>query len=163
MSFFGKLFGLTTECPACGTPAAKVSFFGIKCRSAGCIHHDPGYEREPLRSGAVHWSQLPPVTFDDPIQIEYTNHAGEPKTFTCDRRSLRIRGRHLSARVAPSGRRITLKLEGIGNLSQIEPAVVEAQSRPEPTGHEAYVMGYHSRHGTTSALNESLKAKYPEA
>ena len=124
MGLFGKLFGEIADCPACREPGAKVSLFGITCAAPGCMFYSAAYADQAVRSGAVHWSQLPPVAFGQSIDIEYTNYLGEQKTFTCDRQSLRARGRHLSARVAPTGRRIALKIGSIRDLEAIKPYVV---------------------------------------
>ena len=162
MGLFHKLFGLPTKCPACGHDGARESFSGTQCVSPECIHYDGAYAQEAVRGGIVHWSVLPPVTFDSPIDVEYVNAQDEPKTFTADRTSFRVRGRHLSARVAPSGRRISLLLDRIQNLDQLRPAIPSADGTDGPTPHEAYVINFHRRRHTTSTLHESLCARYPD-
>ena len=162
MGFLAKLFGKSGECPGCHEPGARVSFFGASCIWPGCAFYDADYAAQVIRGRSVHWSQVPPVEFDDPVEIEYTNFRGEQKTFTAEGRSLRVRGRHLSACVAPSGWRIALKLDRIGNLDAIKPAVAQAHAAREGvTGHAAYVINFHRRRGTTSPLYESLRAKHP--
>ena len=111
----------------------------------------------------MHWSVLPSIKFDAPIEIRYTNARGEAKSFTGDRRSLRVRGRHLSVCVAPSGLRIALALERISNLDDLTGAIpIPGAQEGGPTPHEAYVMQFHRRQGATSALFNSLAAKYPD-
>ena len=71
--------------------------------------------------------------------------------------------RLLSARVAPSGWRIALKLDRIENLEAIKPEVARAQAVFEGVPrHAAYVIHFHRRRGTTSPLYESLRRKYPD-
>ena len=162
MGLFHKLFGLPTKCPACGHDGARESFSGTQCVSPECIHYDGAYAQEAVRGGIVHWSVLPPVTFDSPIDVEYVNAQDESKTFTADRTSFRVRGRHLSVRVAPSGRRIALLLDRSQNLDQRRPAIPSGDGTGGPTPREAYVINFHRRRGSTSPLYQSLCAKYPE-
>ena len=92
------------------------------------------------------------------IQIRYLNFRGEVKTFTGDRTTLRAKGKHVSIRLAPSGRRVAFNKECIQN-----PAEVEAALRlvPSMTAVEKQIAGYYKKHGGTSPRYESLRKKYP--
>ena len=163
MGFLAKLFGTSGECPGCHKPGARVGFFGTKCLWPGCMFYDAEYAAQVIPWRSVHWSEVPPVEFDEPVTIEYTNFQGERKTFTCDGRSLRVRGRHLSTRVAPSGWRIALRLDHIGNLDEIKARVASAHRAMQGVPpRAAHVIQFHRRRGTTSPLYESLRAKYPD-
>ena len=55
-------------------------------------------------------------------------------------------------------RRISLKRDKIINRQDVEKAAASAKM---PTARERQVLNYHGKYGTTSALYESLRAKYP--
>ena len=105
------------------------------------------------------WQDEIPQRFVRPFEIQYENFRGDHATFTGDLTSVRVRHAHLSAAVQPTGRRITLKMEKIENLQDIQRALSHS---PRPTGREARVLGYHKKRGTTSPLYESLRRKYPD-
>ena len=102
----------------------------------------------------------PPQTggqeFESSIEIQYTNAQGEAKTFVGDASSIRVKGNHISLCVQPTGMRIALSRDRIGNPGDIDAVVGDL---PEPD--EARVLNYHKKRGTTSDLNEQLKQKYP--
>ena len=92
------------------------------------------------------------------IEIRYTNFVGEQKTFTGDYRSAYIRGRHIVIRLIPTGKRISLNLEKIENRSEVEPLVA---ANPRPSANERRILHYHLKRGSTSALFEQIRSKYP--
>jgi hypothetical protein len=92
------------------------------------------------------------------IEIRYTNFVGEQKTFTGDYRSAYIRGRHIVIRLVPTGKRISLNLEKIENRSEVEPLVA---ANPRPSANERRILHYHLKRGSTSALFEQIRSKYP--
>jgi len=175
MGLLGRLFGMTADCPACHQAGARLSLFGVRCASRHCIHYDPRYAQAQGEANAergdpraadedafVRWQGVQPVAFEQPVEIQYVNVHGQERTFTVDGRSLRVRGHHLSACVAPTGQRIALALDRIANLEAIQAVVAARQADlGAASSHEAYVIRYHRRHGTTSALYMSLRAKYP--
>ncbi len=57
------------------------------------------------------------------IEIRYKTAAGEDKTFTGDRASLRRRRAHVTLRVAPEGIRIALRADRIANRAEVEGAI----------------------------------------
>ncbi len=57
------------------------------------------------------------------IDVRYRTAAGEDKTFTGDRASLRRRKAHVSLRVAPEGIRIALRTDRIANRAEVEGAI----------------------------------------
>ncbi len=151
MSFFGKLFGKRTTCPLCESTHAKETLSGIECVTPGCENNP----KNRSKSGRE-------VSFSQPVEVVYENHRGEAKHFTADAGTVRLKGAHVTMQVAPRGVRIALKLEKIRNFQVIEPfvrPVLEALKKGA-TPHELYVLHYHRKRGTTSPLNEALRAKY---
>ena len=69
------------------------------------------------------YQQSQGATFGSSIEIHYTNYQGEAKTFIADRGSLELKGGHVSACVQPTGMRIALRRDRIGNLGEVEAAV----------------------------------------
>ena len=92
------------------------------------------------------------------IEIRYKNFMGQDKTFTGDYRSAYIRGGHVVIRVVPTGKRISLNLERIENRSEVEPLVA---ANPRPSANERRILHYHLKRGSTSALFEQIRSKYP--
>jgi len=192
MGLFAKLFGLRVHCPQCGADWAKESLFsGVHCVSPNCKHYDRAHAenvfRQPFCAACpecgADWAELASFTdvkctnpncshydrayasggFANPVKIEYVNFEGQNKTFTCDADSLRIKGQHLAAAVAPTGRRIALKIEKIANRQDLVEAIRNANeaNTAMPTPREKRVLSYHKRRGTTSPLYESLRTKHP--
>ena len=157
MGFFSKLFGSEIKCPACGS-RARDSLSGPRCTSPDCrLYVSPGGRPATGRRDTGPPIADVPVKFDDPIVIEYTNFQDEEKDFVGSQKSLRRRNAHISVRVEPTGRRITLALDRIRNRPSIESGMP-----PQPDSNEARVLNYHTRRGSTSDLYESLRQKYPE-
>lgn len=186
MSLF-DLFSKDVQCPSCGDPAARQAIWGtVRCPNPNCERFSEGLVEqraaaqrtaEMKRAVAAGEARVyrNPRTGDkvyklttagsaagfDPaahrIDVNYTNAMGEDKTFTGDWRTLRRRGRHFSLRVLPTGIRIALAIDKIGNLQDVEQAIEKC-----PSPYEARVLKYHARRGTSSARFEELRRKYPE-
>jgi hypothetical protein len=92
------------------------------------------------------------------IQIQYLNFRGEKKTFTGDRATLRPKGRHVSLRVAPSGRRVTFARDCIQNKDEVEAAI---QVNPAPSSVEAQILGYYKKRGGSTPRYEELRRRFP--
>lgn len=169
------LFSRDVTCPYCGDPGARKSLFGgVKCPNRGCGYFDVELmqlrQMEPASStGAASFTSRSEQAFataptprgnfvaSRPIEIRYTNFRGEAKTFRGDRRSLRKVNKHFSLRVEPTGQRIALDRDRIGNLAEVEQA-----SGEWPSPQDERVLNYHTKRGSTSALFEQLKQKYPQ-
>jgi len=133
-------------CPQCGADWARLeSFDDVKCVSPNCEHYDSEYAGSGLQN---------------PMAVEYVNFRDEQKTFTGDAASMRLGETHASMRVAPTGRRITLRLDRIRNRQEVEQAAPPVGG-DMPSPREKRVLSYHQKRGTTSPLYESLRAKYP--
>ncbi len=94
--------------------------------------------------------------FANPIEIQYVNAQGEAKTFAGDANSIRVKGKHISVCVQPTGARIALSRDRIGNPGAIDAIVCDL-----PDADEARVLNYHKSRGTTSERYEQLRQKYP--
>jgi hypothetical protein len=169
------LFSRRVRCPACGEAGAYQSLFGgVRCPNRACGHFDsalaasaeaasgaePGRTYRNPRTGDKIIKPTPAENFDPgagAIEVRYKNFRGEDKTFVGDRRTLRRRGNHYSLRVAPSGQRLALARDRIGNLAEIEQAAAKV-----PNPREQHVLSFHRQRGTTSALFERLRARFPE-
>ncbi len=93
------------------------------------------------------------------LEIRYKNFVGESKTFTGDYRTAYVRGHHVVIRVVPTGKRISLNLENIQNRDEVEPLVT---ANVWPTPNERRILNYHLKRGSSSALFEELRRKYPD-
>ncbi len=166
------LFSRLIDCPECGQASARRSLFGkIRCPNPACSLHDANLARlQKAASGGLRYRDprtgqvivkektkeaFAPGSFA--IEIAYTNFRGEEKTFVGDGRTLRRKGNHFSIRCAPTGRRLALARERIRNLQEIEDL-----ARRLPTRREQVVLAFHKRRGSTSALYESLRRRYPD-
>jgi hypothetical protein len=92
------------------------------------------------------------------IRIQYLNFRGQQKTFTGDRTTLRAKGKHVSLRLAPTGRRVTFSKECIQNFAEVEAALGQV---PVLTAVETQIASYYKKHGGTSPRLEALRRKYP--
>jgi hypothetical protein len=165
MGFLDFLFG-QNKCPRCGTKGARKSQGQTRCPNPSCPFFDislRGAERSSRVGGAS-----PPKRKDfspvSPLAIQYRNFQGEEKTFTADSETLRRKRNHVIARVAPTGRSISLSRDRIQNLEEVEQAVakITESQPPGPTARERQVLGYHKKHKSTSPLYEEIRAKYPD-
>lgn len=158
MGLFDFLFGKKT-CPLCGAKGAKKEGVRVRCPNPECRSFDGsvprGFGRGPRRSDYSPGNLL---------EIRYKNFRGEEKTFRADQDSLRKRGNHLSARVAPTGERISLLRERVQNLDEVEAGLAQVTEtvRSGPNARERQVLNYHKKHGSTSALYEEIRARFPD-
>ena len=159
------------HCPKCGTPNAQRWLWKVRCPRYGCPHYDPEITGQrtdtpppaPL-STSSHDAPPPPQrtltgTFnpaENAIQISYTNYLGLEKTFTGDRATLRKRGRHISLRLVPTGQRCTFLISRLKNASELESLCLKEK---QLTPVERQILGYHSKHGTTSPRHQAALQK----
>ena len=164
MGILDWLFG-NSKCPECGRKGARKSQGQICCPNPSCRNFDASLAAsQALRKPEGRQMRRFDYSPEHPIEIRYRNFEGRDKTFTAEESSLTRKHNHIVAQVAPTGRKIALSRDRIQNLAEIEPAV---QDRPEPapsgpTARERQVLAYHKKHGSTSALYEEIRAKYPD-
>jgi hypothetical protein len=157
--------GEKIECPNCGAAGARKTSDGlIHCKNPSCQYFDAGlahggrlarrYTTVPTR-GDFH--------AEHPVSIRYINFVGQNRDFSAERESLVRKRNHIVARVAPTGRTVTLSRDRIQNLSELE-AYLPHKLEPGqqwPSGRERQILNYHKKHGTTSSRYEQVRAKYP--
>lgn len=182
MGFLGSLFNKITggvKCPACGMPGAQQQEGGrIQCLNPMCQNFDPARGKQaapppqppvpPRTPTSTPQSPVAPQGFSSrpaggTVNIWYRNYKGESKNFVAEAGSLKRKHNHISAKVGPKGRVITLSRDRIQNMHDIDP-LLPARDRsdaPQPNGRERQVLNYHKKYGTTSPLYEKIKAKYP--
>jgi len=154
------------NCPECGTWGAKKSLFKVKCVNPNCRKYDAERAAEVAQSRVTGKNASEVFTHlkgkADPeeytLQIRYRNFRGDEMVYAAHPRTLYQSGVHVVARLAPTGKRVTFALEKIQNRDEVETALRE---NPQPSGHERRVLRYHLKRGTTSALFEKLRQKYP--
>lgn len=162
------------DCPRCRASGALKFLWMIKCPRRGCSNYSPDFEARssspvpgsPVGSSSPRrksreFAQGSGDTFGpgpDAVEIRYTNHRGEEKTFTADGTSIRSRGTFISARLAPTGRRCAFQRERVKNIAEIEPQI-DKISLLSPV--ERQILGYHRKYGTTSERFEQIKKKLP--
>ena len=167
---FLDIFAREAACPACGTQRARKVLWMVRCPNHLCVRFDAVHKDE-LALQDMHEAQTNQQRPAKPtahggdfepdrhrLEIDYTNHAGERKSFVGDARTLRCRGRHVSLRVSPTGRRIALDPERIDNRDEIERAL---RDYPEPAPTERQILAYHARHDSSSSRARELRTKYP--
>jgi hypothetical protein len=164
MGFLDFLFG-KSKCPQCGTKGARTSENRIRCPNPSCQYFDGtlgrggrlriGGTRVPRRSDYSPWKAL---------EICYRNFQGQEKTFTADKETLRRKGNHIIARVAPTGENISLSRDRIQNLTEVDEALpqIADTARAGPTASERQVLAYHKKYKSTSPLYEKIREKYPD-
>lgn len=163
MGIFDKLFGGSSksgsgnQCPNCGA-MATVSGGKVRCTNPSCPNYERGQSSTP--TGRSRGGSFTPQR---PITIRYRNFRNEEKTFTSDASTIHRKQNHLSVQVVPSGERIALSRSRILNLSEVEASFPQRVSPEQnwPNPRERQVLNYHKKHGTTSALYEQIRAKYP--
>jgi hypothetical protein len=161
MGFLDWLTG-KIECPRCGTRGAKEINGQIHCPNPTCAY----FSRTMGKGSAA----PDPITFTPPAEvpagsfaIQYRNFRGQGKTFVAEAASAHRTRNHISVKVMPQGARIVLSRDRIANLTEVE-AALQQHSEPQQdklTTRERQVLTYHRKRGTTSPLNESIRAKYP--
>jgi hypothetical protein len=186
MGFFNALKDILGggKCPACGTPGVRKSGNEIRCLNPTCQYFNPSMEPMGLSQPpeppqpAQQPQQQPQATSSGwkpgpgqpsgaapagSVAIQYKNFQGQFKTFSADAASLHREKNHIIARVAPKGKQISLSRDRIQNLEEVERQMPKrvAPGQNWPTARERQVLNYHKKHGTTSALYEKVRAKYP--
>ncbi|PYP83443.1 MAG: hypothetical protein DMG65_24375 [Candidatus Angelobacter sp. Gp1-AA117] len=180
MGFLKSLLNMVggEKCPVCGTPGAQKSGDQVRCLNPLCQNfigassQPPSAPPQPKQTQQSTQPQQPSGSFSHSfgkpvtgtIAIQYKNFQGQNKTFSADAGSLRRKGRHVVARVAPSGKPIALSVDRIQNMNEIDPLLPpwDRSRVPRPNKKERQVIGYHTKHGTTSPLFEKIKAKYSD-
>jgi len=153
--------GEKINCPNCGTQGARKMRDGtIRCKNQTCPNFDASFALGRRIAPVPTSGDFRP---EHPISIRYVNFVGQDRDFSAERDSLVRKNNHIVARVAPTGRKIALSRDRIQNLSEIEGYLA---SRVEPgqswpTARERQILGYHKKHGSTSARYEQVRAKYP--
>jgi hypothetical protein len=158
--------GSKVQCPSCGTQGAQKSHDGlIHCKNPVC----PYFDASLGTSGTLRKAGSTVPTRGDfrpqhPLSIRYRNFAGQERTFIIERESVVRKNNHLVGRVVPTGHKITLSRDRIQNLSEVEEALPQRVSPGQtwPTPRERQILGYHKKHGTSSARYEQIRAKYPK-
>jgi hypothetical protein len=154
------------RCPACGTWGAKKSLWKVKCRNISCNKFDAEYAAAYQQSRAVGKPATQVFTHlkgkADPaeysLQIRYKNFRGDELTYSADPRSAYRRGEYVVVRLTPTGKRVSFKLSSIQNSSEVETIL---GSNSQPSGNERRILKYHLRKGSSSALFEELRQKFP--
>lgn len=159
--FLGKY----CTCKACGQRRAWSLFGKIKCQNTSCVHFDRDFaerERSTLEKRRAESAQSRPRDghFDPgeyKIDVRYTNYLGVEGTYSGDRRTIWRTNEHISLLLCPTGRRVSFARARILNLNDVE------QGTPAgPTAREKQVLNYHKTKGTSSALFEEIRKKYPD-
>ena len=153
-------------CPECGTWGAKKSFFKVKCVNPNCRKYDAELAAEFARNRVVGKNASEVFTHlkgkadpnDYTLRIQYRNFRGDEIYYAAHPGTAYRSGEFVVARLAPTGRRATFKMERIVNRSDVESAL---GSNPQPSGADRRILHYHLRRGTTSKLFEELRRKYP--
>jgi hypothetical protein len=119
MGIFGSLFGSKPKgpnpnrgCKACWCNPAIGEWL---CDQPSCRNYNEPFARRKAERAA----EKRPADFSNAVEVQYVNHAGESKVFKADPKSIRIRKKHISLRVAPSGVRIALKPASITNREAV--------------------------------------------
>lgn len=159
-------FDNAVRCPKCGTWGAKKSLWKVKCTNPSCEKYDSEYAQAFKQSriigkpAAEVFSHLKGKAdpSDYTLKIRYHNFRGDEIIYSADPTTAYQTGPFVVVRLAPTGRRVTFKLERIENRSEVETA---ARENPQPTARERRVLRYHLRRGSSSPLFEELRQKYP--
>ncbi len=157
MGIFDFLFG-KKECPLCGAKGAKTDGTRVRCPNPECRNFDGSVVR---MFGRPRRSDFSPASL---LEIRYKNFRGEEKMFRAEADSLLLRRNHVSARVAPTGERISLSRDRIQNLAEVEEALPKPSESEaaRPNARERQVLNYHKKHRSTSPLYEEIRAKFPD-
>ena len=154
--------GSKLQCSGCGTVGARKTSGGqIRCKNPACPYFDPGLAPPGAGTRLPTEGSFQPAK---PLTIRYRNFAGQDRTLVFELDSMVRKGNYLVGRVAPTGRKVALASERIQNLREAEAQLPQSahSDQPRPTPRENQVLGYHKKHGTTSALFEKIRAKYPD-
>ena len=161
MGLFGFGEKKKITCPECRSRGAVKTMTSVKCPNSFCSHYDssllPSTDTLPTmsRPGSVLRGSFNPG--GNAVTVRYRNHCGEDAEYVGDRTSIRVRKMHVTIRVAPTGKRITLAKKFITNLASLplpEPSQI-------PSAVERQILSYHSKRGTTSPRYAEARRKYP--
>lgn len=160
-----SILGSSVQCPSCGEADARKTDDGIiHCQNAACPYFDIGLlTKTPLQRQLSTVPTRGNFRPEYPVSIRYINYVGQTRDFSAELGSIYRKKNHLVARVAPTGKKITLSRNPIPNLAEVE-AVMPKRVEPGqdwPTRVERQILLYHKRHGTTSPRYEQVRAKYP--
>jgi len=159
ISMFGG--GKKIDCPSCGSAGARKKRDGtIQCKNQACANFDPSFALGRRIAPVPTAGNFSP---QHPVSIRYVNFAGQSRDFSAERDSLVRKKNHITAQVAPTGRKIALSRDRIQNLSDVEgqmPKRVEP-GQSWPTARERQILGYHKKNRTTSPRYQQVRAKYP--
>lgn len=157
-------------CPSCRAWGARIAPWGtVKCRRRSCASFDAGTEERPLppRDDAPAKPLSGDFTpGDKALTLRYVNFRGEEKSYTVDRGTIREKGEHLTARAAPTGRRLAFSKKWLKNHAEAQELAKKTAesdalwSRLSPV--ERQIVGYHRKRKSTSARYEEILAKYPD-
>lgn len=148
-----------TFCPLCGLPGARKFLWMVKCANPRCAKYEGQVvETKPKKATKPLSGSFDPGV--NGIEIRYRNHRGEEKTYTGDRSTLRVRGKHISLCLAPTGARASFLKTRLLNLSDIEPLIQTVSAAPGPSGVERQVLGYYKKRGGTSPRHQEILRKY---
>jgi hypothetical protein len=162
----GRIPGAAIQCPSCGDADARKTDDGIiHCKNAACPYFDIGLltKTTPLQRQLSTVPTRGNFRPKHPVSIRYVNYVGQSRDFSAELESICRKKNHLVARIAPTGRKITLSRERIQNLAEVE-ALLPKRVEPGqdwPTRVERQILIYHKKHGTTSPRYEQVRAKYP--
>lgn len=163
MGIFDFLFG-SFSCPVCGAKGARKSGIQVRCPNPTCQNFDASLGRTgTLRQAGTSIPRRGNYHPEHPITIRYRNFQNIERAFTAEISTLRRKRNHIIAQVAPTGEYISLSRDRIQNLTEVEEHLPKrvAPDQPWPTPRERQVLNYHKKYGTTSALYEKVRAKYP--
>ena len=161
--------GKERECPVCGRPNAWESRGKVKCWNINCPNYDAEYSKKhaPVEEGATTYAKggTGRTGKFDPgenrVEVLYRNAKGEDRSYDGDVRSLREKGAHITMRMVPTGQRVAFETKRVKNLEDLKSHPASGFGDPKPTAAESRVLRFHMRKGSTSALYESLRQKYP--
>jgi hypothetical protein len=160
-------FGDAVACPKCGMWGAKKSLWKVKCTNPSCEKYDSEYA-EAFRQNRIVGKPASEVfphlqgkadLNDYTLRIQYHNFQGNELIYSADPSSAYQQGEFVVVRLAPTGKRVSFKLERIQNRSEVESVLSE---NPQPLGNERRLLRYHSRRGSSSPAFEALRQKYPK-
>ena len=154
------------RCPKCGTWGAKKSLWKVKCVNPSCAKYDSEYAaafQQSRISGKSATEVFPHLKGDaNPndymLRIRYRNYRGNEIIYAADARTAYLSGEYVAVRLAPTGKRVSFKLDRIQNRGDVEPVL---SNSPQPSGNERRILHYHLKRGSSSAAFEKLRQKYP--
>lgn len=158
-------------CQACRSHGALVSRWSskVKCRNAACPNFDIETQQRPFLPSSPAASV--PLRGDfhpgsAGVTLRYVNHRGEERSYTAERASVRQKGEHITAKLEPTGKRVSFSKKYLRNLAEVQTLVSRAAEADEIwrslSAVEHQIVGYHRKRKTTSPRYEALLRKYPK-